>query len=218
MKANALAADRAAALKIVSVSRETLPRLDAFVELFLRWQPAVQLVANADLAKLWTRHIADSLQLIELRPQAKRWADLGSGGGFPGLILALGLGARANGLVHLIESDQRKAAFLREAVRATNAPAMVYAERVESVAKRLAPEVDAITARALAPLPRLLELAAPFFAENIPALFLKGQDVDNELTETTKSWNIQATIAASRTHPQGKIVIVERASPRIGNS
>jgi 16S rRNA (guanine527-N7)-methyltransferase len=217
MNANALAADRAAALRIVSVPRETLERIDAFVELFLRWQRAVQLVAPADLARLWTRHIADSLQLIELAPAANRWADLGTGGGFPGLIVALALRGREKGFAHLIESDQRKAAFLREAIRITRAPAKVYAERVESAAKRLAPEVDVVTARALAPMPRLLELAAPFLAEGIPALFLKGQDVDNELTASTKSWNIQSTIVPSRTHPHGKIVIVERASPRIGN-
>ena len=217
MKANALAADRAAALKLIPVSRETLARIDAFVELFLRWQRAVQMVAPADLAKLWTRHIVDSLQLIELMPQAKNWADLGSGGGFPGLVIALAFGTREKGFVHLVESDQRKAAFLREAVRVTHAPAKVYAERVESAAKRLAAEVDVVTARALAPLPRLLELAAPFFAKDIPALFPKGQDVDNELTASTKSWNIQATMVQSRTHPHGKIVIVERASPRIGS-
>jgi 16S rRNA (guanine527-N7)-methyltransferase len=217
MNANALAADRAAALKLVPVSRETLERIDAFVELFLRWQRAVQLVAPADLAKLWTRHIADSLQLIELLPAAKQWADLGSGGGFPGLVIALALSEREKGFVHLIESDQRKAAFLREAIRVSRAPAKVYAERVESAAKRLASEVDVVTARALAPFPRLFELAAPFFARGVPALFPKGQDVDNELTASTKSWNIQATTVQSRTHPHGKIVIVERASPRIGN-
>jgi 16S rRNA (guanine527-N7)-methyltransferase len=217
MNANALAADRAAALRIVSVPRETLERIDAFVELFLRWQRAVQLVAPADLARLWTRHIADSLQLTELAPAANRWADLGTGGGFPGLIVALALSRREKALVHLIESDQRKAAFLREAVRITRAPAKVYAERVESAAKRLALEVDLVIARALAPMPRLLELSGPFLAQGIPALFLKGQDVDNELTASTKSWNIQSTIVPSRTHPHGKIVIVERASPRIGN-
>ncbi len=209
--------DRAAALRLIPVSRETLARIDAFVKLFLRWQRAVQLIAPADLPKLWTRHIADSLQLVELMPQAKSWADLGAGGGFPGLIIALALGERARGFVHLVESDQRKAAFLREAIRETHAPAKVYAERVESVAKRLAAEVDVVTARALAPLPRLFELAAPFFANGIPALFPKGQDVDNELTEATKSWNIQATIVQSRTHLDGKIVVVERASPRTGN-
>ena len=209
-------ADRANALRIIAVSRETLARLDRFAELLARWQRAVQLVAPADLPKLWTRHIADSLQLIELAPQAKIWADLGSGAGFPGLVIALALGDRGRGFVHLIESDRRKAAFLREVIRATHAPAKVYAERVESVAKRLAEEVDVVTARALAPLPKLLEFAAPFLAKGISALFPKGQDVDNELTESTKSWNIQATIVPSRTSPHGKIVVVERASPRFG--
>jgi len=217
MNANALAADRAAALKLVPVSRETLERIDAFVELFLRWQRVVQLVAPGDLAKLWTRHIADSLQLIELAPAAKNWADLGTGGGFPGLVIALALSEREKGFVHLVEGDQRKAAFLREAIRVSRAPAKVYAERVESAAKRLAADVDVVTARALAPLPKLLELAAPFLAKGIPGLFLKGQDVDNELTASTKSWNIQTTIVRSRTYPHGKIVIVERASPLFGN-
>ncbi len=132
----------------------------------MRWQRAVHLVAAADLPKLWTRHIADSLQLIELMPPAKLWADLGTGGGFPGLVIALALKSSAKKAWCIsIESDQRKAAFLREAIRVTGAPAKVYAERVELAAKRLAAEVDVVTARALAPLPRLLELAAPFFAE-----------------------------------------------------
>jgi 16S rRNA (guanine527-N7)-methyltransferase len=215
-KARVSDADRAAALRIIPVSRETLARLDAFATMLTRWQRAVQLVANADLPKLWTRHITDSLQLVALAPQAKVWADLGSGGGFPGLVIALAFGDRGRGFVHLVESDQRKAAFLRAAIRLTNAPAKVHAVRVESVAKRLAAEVDVVTARALAPLPRLLDLAAPFFASGVPALFPKGQDVDNELTESTKSWNIQASIVPSRTHPEGRIVVVERASPRSG--
>ena len=210
-------ADHAAASRIVPVSRETLARLDSFVALFSRWQRAVQLVANADLPKLWTRHIADSLQLIELAPRARVWADLGSGGGFPGLVIAIALGEQTKGFVHLIESDQRKAAFLREAIRKTHAPATVYAERVESAAKRLAPDVDVVTARALAPLPKLLDLAAPFFAKGVLGVFPKGQDVDNELTESTKSWNIETTVVPSRTDPRGRIVIVERASPRSGN-
>jgi len=207
--------DRAAALRIISVSRETRERLDAFESLLRRWQRAVQLVAPADLPKLWTRHIADSLQLIELMPQAKVWADLGSGAGFPGLVIALAFGDRGRGFVHLIESDQRKAAFLREAIRITAAPARVHAERVESVAKRLAGEVEVVTARALAPMPRLLELASPFFEKGLMGIFPKGRDVDNELTDSTKSWKIQTTIVPSRTHRDGKIVIVERASPRL---
>jgi 16S rRNA (guanine527-N7)-methyltransferase len=210
--------DRAAALRIISVSRETLERITTFESLLRRWQRTVQLVAPADLAKLWTRHIADSLQLVELMPRAKIWADLGSGAGFPGLVIALAYRDRARGFVHLVESDQRKAAFLREAIRATAAPARVHAERVESVAKRLAGEVDVVTARALAPMPRLLELAAPFFEKGIPGVFPKGRDVDNELTDSTKSWKIQTTIAPSRTHRDGRIVVVERASPRLAKA
>ena len=212
-------ADRARAVALFgdSVSRETWARLDRLVESVIERQRVMNLVAASTIPQIWTRHVADSLQLIELMPQAKNWVDLGSGGGFPGLVIALAFGAREKGFVHLVESDQRKAAFLRDAIRLTRAPATVYAERVESAAKRLAAEADVVTARALAPLPRLLELAAPFFARGIPALFPKGQDVDNELTESTKSWNIQATIVPSRTHPHGKIVIVERASPLFGN-
>jgi 16S rRNA (guanine527-N7)-methyltransferase len=210
--------DRAAALRIISVSRETLARISTFESLLRRWQRAVRLVAPADLPKLWTRHIADSLQLVELMPQAKVWADLGSGAGFPGLVIALGFGDRAHGFVHLVESDQRKAAFLREAIRITGAPARVHAERIESVAKRLAGEVGVVTARALAPMPRLLELAAPFFEKGLPGIFPKGRDVDNELTDSTKSWKIQTTIVPSRTNREGRIVIVERASPRLARS
>ncbi|HLL26369.1 MAG TPA: 16S rRNA (guanine(527)-N(7))-methyltransferase RsmG [Xanthobacteraceae bacterium] len=217
MRRSALDADRAAALRLIPVSRETLERIDAFVALLLQWERAVPLVANADLPKLWTRHIADSLQLIALAPAAKRWTDLGSGGGFPGLVIAMALAQTPGACVHLVESDQRKAAFLRAAIRDTDAPAKVYAERIESAAKRLVSESDVVTARALAPLPGLLELAAPFLAKQIPGIFPKGQDVDNELTEATKSWKIQSTIVPSRTQPHGRIVVVERASPRISN-
>lgn len=218
MSDQALAADRAAALRLTPVSRETAERLDIFVDLFLRWQRAVQLVAASTLSKLWTRHIADSLQLLDLAPEAKVWADLGTGGGFPGLIIAIALKEKPGALVHLVESDQRKAAFLREAARAVGAPVKVHAARIESVAERLAPNAGILTARALAPMPRLIEVGLPFFAKGAKGLFLKGQHVDNELTEATKSWNIQWTIASSRTDAHGKIVVIERVSPRTDNS
>lgn len=211
-------ADRAAALRLVAVSRETAARLDVFVALLLRWQRAVQLVAASAAADLWTRHVADSLQLLELAPAAKSWADLGSGGGFPGLVIAIALQDRPGAIVHLIESDQRKAAFLREAARVTGAPARIHAGRIESVAEQLAPGLEIVTARALAPLPRLIEMGWPFFAKGAKGLFLKGQHVDKELTEATKSWNIQSKIVPSRTDTHGKIVVVERVSPRLDNS
>jgi 16S rRNA (guanine527-N7)-methyltransferase len=109
-----LAKDREAALHLVPVSHETLQRLDLFVNLFLRWQRAVQLVAPSTLPQLWTRHIADSLQILSLAPDTLRWVDLGTGGGFPGMIIAIALVGRSGANVALIESDSRKAAFLRE--------------------------------------------------------------------------------------------------------
>jgi 16S rRNA (guanine527-N7)-methyltransferase len=208
-----LARDRAAALKLVRVSHETEARLDLFVNLFLRWQKAVQLVAPSTLPKLWTRHIADSLQLVDLAPSAKTWLDLGSGGGFPGLIVAIAIGGRPGTLVHLLESDRRKAAFLREAARITRAPVKVHEQRIESAAEQIG-SVDAVTARALAPMDRLLAFALPWLSSGARALFLKGQDVDNELTQAAKSWIIQSTLQQSLTDPSGRIVIIEKASPR----
>ncbi len=209
--------DRTAALRLTPVSHETAVRLGQFAALLLRWQRAVQLVAASTLPKLWTRHIADSLQLLDLAPAARSWADLGTGGGFPGLIIAIALADRSGALVHLIESDSRKAAFLREAARLTGAPVRVHAERIESAAKRIAGEVEIITARALAPLPRLLDLAAPILVAGARGLLLKGQDVDNELTQAAKSWNIQARILPSRTDPRGKIILIEHISPLTSN-
>jgi 16S rRNA (guanine527-N7)-methyltransferase len=209
-----LAADREAALRLVPVSRETLQRLDVFVALFLRWQRAVQLVALSTLPKLWTRHIADSLQVVEFAPTAHTWVDLGTGGGFPGMMIAIALAGETGAVaVHVVESDARKAAFLREAARVTDAPAKVHHERIESVAKRLA-HVDVVTARALAPLPRLLELAAPLLKPGTRGIFLKTQHVGEELTAATKSWSIDATILPSRTDSRGRVVIIERVARR----
>jgi len=174
-------------------------------------------VAASTLPKLWTRHIADSLQLINIAPDANIWVDLGSGGGFPGLIIAIALKERPNAIVHLIESDQRKAAFLREAVRVTNALARVHSDRIESVAKQALTGLEVVTARALASMPQLLESAHPFMEKGAKGVFLKGQDVDNELTQATKSWNIEWTVVPSVTDSRSKIVIVERASPRSDN-
>ena len=211
MNSTELQKDRAAALRLVPVSRETAARLDEFVALLLRWQKAVQLVAPSTLPRLWTRHIADSLQIIEHAPAAKRWIDLGSGGGFPGLVVAIALADAPETIVHLVESDTRKAAFLREAARIIGAPAEVHAERIESVAERFAGDVEIVTTRALAPLARLLELAAPLLRGGARGIFLKGQDVDNELTQAAKSWNISAETFPSRTDARGRILIIERA-------
>ncbi|QFR33920.1 16S rRNA (guanine(527)-N(7))-methyltransferase RsmG [Ancylobacter sp. TS-1] len=205
--------DRARALELAPVSRETAERLDAIVALLQKWQRTINLVAPATLPAVWTRHVADSLQLVPLAGAATRWVDLGSGGGFPGLVVAAALAERPGADVTLVESDSRKAAFLREAVRIAELPATVLPVRIEQVAGKIAPGVEIVSARALAPLPRLLDLAAPFLAQGATGLFLKGQDVDNELTEASKSWKINVEIEGSRTDKSGHVLIVRAAVP-----
>jgi len=189
--------DRAEAL---GVSRETLARLDVFAELLLRWTVRINLISARDAPLLWDRHIADSLQLLPLLPPGvDRAIDLGSGGGFPGLILAI-----ASGLpFELIESDQRKSAFLREAARETGAPATVRTERIE--ASRAAP-APLITARALAPLDRLLPLAVPLLQPGGTILLLKGVGAAAELTQASAQWHMQAERLPSRTDPSATIL------------
>ena len=214
MAAPDLTADRAQALGLVAVSRETTARLDRFAALLLDWQSRMNLIAASTVPTLWTRHIADSLQLLAVAPQARKWADLGSGAGFPGVPIACVLADQARSEVHLIESNQKKAAFLREAVRATGAPAIVHAERVADFARNFRGKLDAITARALAPLPELLSIAYPLLKNEAMGVFPKGQDVEAELTQATKCWSIQASLVPSRTDPKSRIVVIREAKPK----
>lgn len=209
-----LAADRDRALALTPVSRETLVRLDRFVGLLLERQARMNLVAASTVPQLWTRHIADSLQLLPLAPDGRVWADLGSGAGFPGLVLACALADTAGAEVHLIESTGKKAAFLREAAAAIGVPAIVHNARIEEVVRRGGLAPDVITARALAPLPRLLGYAAPLLKTGAKALFLKGQDVEAELTESSKYWTIDASLVPSKTSENSRIVVVREAAKR----
>jgi 16S rRNA (guanine527-N7)-methyltransferase len=209
--AAALAADREAALALVPVSRETLDRLDRFVATLLTWQQRINLIAPTTVRAIWTRHVADSLQLLQLAPSARVWLDLGSGGGFPGFALACALAERPGATVHLVESNGKKAAFLREAVRVTGAPAIVHQARIEQMGTKLDVPVDVVTARALASLNELLVLAEPWMKRGAQALFPKGQDVGAELTEASKYWNIEAVLAPSQTDLHARIVSVSRA-------
>ena len=215
MARSELANDRARALELVPVSRETAARLDRFVELLSEWRQRINLIGPSTEPKVWTRHIADSLQLLALAPDARIWVDLGSGAGFPGLALACALAEIPGARVHLVESNKKKAAFLREAVRVTGAPASVHAVRIEDFVGRFAEPVDVVTARALAPLTDLLAAARPLLKKGAKALFPKGQDVGAELTEAAKYWNIQATSVPSRTEPKSRIIILDAAEPRI---
>jgi len=205
--------DRAAALALTPVSRETESRLDRYVQLLQQWQAKINLVAPSTLPKLWTRHIADSLQLLALAPSAKVWVDLGSGGGLPGVVLACALANTPGARLYLVERNAKKAAFLREAVRVTGAPGMVYAQGIEDIVDSIKGPVDCVTARALAPLNQLVGFAEPLVKQGAKALFLKGQDVEVELTEATKYWSIQASLVPSLTRPSGAIVVVRGLEP-----
>jgi 16S rRNA (guanine527-N7)-methyltransferase len=209
-----LAADRSRALALTPVSRETLDRLDRFVAVLLEWQQRMNLIASSTEPKLWTRHIADSLQLLALAPQARIWVDLGTGAGFPGVVLACALADSQGTRMHLVERSTKKAAFLREAVHATGAPAEVHAVRLEDFVENLAAPVDVVTARALAPLAGLLAGTYPLLKTGTLGLFPKGQDVDAELTEAAKCWSIQSSLAPSLTDPRAKIVCVTGIWPK----
>jgi 16S rRNA (guanine527-N7)-methyltransferase len=204
-----LASDKAAALKLTPISRETEARLEAYVALLVQWQAKTNLVASSTLPNLWTRHISDSLQLLALAPDAKIWADLGSGGGFPGVVLACAMAGMPGAMVHLVERNAKKAAFLREALRITGAPGTVLHADIGDSVDSFADKVDCVTARAVAPLHQLIGFAESLVRQGAKALFLKGQDVEAELTEATKYWNIKPRLHSSLTG-QGWIVELDR--------
>jgi 16S rRNA (guanine527-N7)-methyltransferase len=197
----------AAELADCCVSRETLARLEVFAALLMAWQQSINLVAPASLPDLWRRHILDSAQLWPLLPEgAQRLIDLGSGAGFPGLILAI-LGVPE---VHLVESDRRKAAFLREAARVTGATVTVHVARAETLAL---PPAGIVTARALAALDRLLPLVRRFLAPGGVALLPKGREAQEELTLAGTRWKMRAELIASRTDPMGRILRLQDLDP-----
>jgi 16S rRNA (guanine527-N7)-methyltransferase len=199
-----LRADKARALALCPVSRETETRLDMLVDVLLLWQKKFNLVASSTLKEVWTRHIADSLQLLPLAPEARVWADFGSGAGFAG---------QPGAQVHLIESVGKKATFLREAVRVTGAPAVVHHERAEKFGESCAETVHVVTARALAPLKTLCDQAFPFISRGAVGLFPKGQHVDAELTDAAKYWRLEAIKVPSRTSPSSSIVVIRSLRP-----
>jgi 16S rRNA (guanine527-N7)-methyltransferase len=187
-----------------AVSRETLARLEAYLELLTRWSARINLVGRDTLTDPWRRHILDSAQLLPfLPPTAAGLVDLGSGAGLPGLILAV-LGVSG---VELVEADMRKAAFLREAARITGTPVTIHARRSESVPPH---PVAVVTARGCAPLDRLLEFAAPFLGPGTLCLFLKGERWGEELTLAGKLWTMSASSEPSRSDRRGVILRLEQ--------
>lgn len=191
---------------VPGVSRETLDRLGAYVSLLRRWQASINLVGRATLDEAETRHILDSAQLHPLLPQGVRTlVDLGSGAGFPGLVLAI-LGVPD---VHLIESDARKCAFLREVARVTSSPVTIHNRRIEAVEPF---PVDAVTSRALAPLDALLGYAAPFARNGGTCLFLKGRQAEEELAEARRHWTMTVERIDSVTDPGGSVLRIREVT------
>jgi 16S rRNA (guanine527-N7)-methyltransferase len=192
--------------ELVPVSRETLARLEAYAELLTRWSARINLVGRDTLADLWRRHILDSAQLHRLIPSsAQNLIDLGSGAGLPGLVLAI-LGVPG---VELVEADSRKAAFLREASRITEVEVAIRPCRVQAVPPH---PVDVVTARACAPLDRLLDLAAPFLVPDTLCLFPKGERFNEELTLARKAWTINVSVEQSLSDRRGVVLRLQQVA------
>jgi 16S rRNA (guanine527-N7)-methyltransferase len=206
---DAIQQGREKALTRLSVSRETLARLDDYVALLAKWQKAINLVAPSSLGEVWIRHILDSSQIADLGAAHRTWADLGSGAGFPGLVIALLSRERSPATeVHLIESDRRKASFLREAIRVTQAPAIIHENRIENILGGLAGQVTAVTARALAPLRRLFDLAEPLLTTGTEGFFPKGKALESELSLASKLFEYEIQLVPSQTDENGRIVLI----------
>jgi 16S rRNA (guanine527-N7)-methyltransferase len=195
-----------------SVSRETFPQLEIIVSQLIKWQARINLVSPGTMSSIWKRHIADSLQLVALAPNALTWIDLGSGGGFPGLVVAAALADKPGFRMSLVESNGKKCAFLRETARLAGLPVNVLQGRIEDIISKLPDQFDIVSARALAPLSILLELAEPLLGKGAIGLFPKGQDVDDELRTATISWNLDADLIHSQTEVGAAIVMVRSAS------
>ncbi len=201
----------------LNVSRETEARLAAFEIEFLKWATRINLVAPSTLKDVRQRHIADSAQILELAPSAKTVIDLGSGGGFPGLVLAVLLAESLDGHVHLVESNSKKCAFLRHVIRTLSLPATVHNYRIEDVITSL-PTPDIVTARALAPLPLLLQLALPKlalpkFGNNVPAFFHKGREHAEEITAARGEFQFDLVVHQSRIETGSVILEIRNVMP-----
>jgi 16S rRNA (guanine527-N7)-methyltransferase len=210
MSKNASSSDRAEALALCPNLARIAPELELYESLLRSWQAKINLVSAQTLPTLWTRHFADSAQIVDCFPEVSRWADLGSGGGFPGIVIALLLKGREGAQVHLIESDQRKAAFLRAVSRETNAPAVVHVGRIEQELPKLGDAIQGISARALAPLPQLVSWSQELLWKGAIGAFLKGEDWRSELTVLEPESNFQFRSIASRTNPAARLIAVAR--------
>lgn len=198
---------------VYPVSRETMERLEHLVRLFGKWSKAVNLAAPSTLPDIWRRHVADSLQIYGLHPGPHRWVDLGSGGGFPGIVTAIVLLETDGGHVDLIESNQKKAAFLRTVLTETGARGTVHAIRVEEAAGTLSGQT-AVSARALADLDKLISLASPWLEKGATAWFHKGRDYRAEIENARRSWTFDLIEHRSRVDEASVILQIDQVSRR----
>lgn len=193
---------------LAGVSRETGLKLEQLAEELVRWQSVKNLVGPATLPELWTRHVADSLQLLRYCPEPGAWLDLGSGGGFPGLVIAIQRTERGLGPTHLVEANQRKCAFLLHCARIMALDVKVHPLRIEALDHAKFGDVVAVSARALAPLAQLIAWSSPLLRNGATGIFPKGQDVELELKEAATSWDFAATLHPSITDPSARIVMI----------
>jgi len=196
-----------------NVSRETRRRLDDFAALYEKWSPRINLTAPSTQSDFWRRHVGDSAQLVGLAPDATHWVDLGSGGGFPGMVIAILLQDVPSARVELVESNRKKTAFL-QAVKARCAPsAIIHSARIEDVTGRVRnPEI--VTARALAPLPKLLDLTAPWLQDGARALFHKGRGYASEIEDSHAKWTFDLVRHESRIDAESVILDITNLRPR----
>jgi 16S rRNA (guanine527-N7)-methyltransferase len=198
------------------ITRAIREKLEIYETFLKRWQKTINLIAPSTLDEVWHRHFADSAQLWSYRPpNAKVWVDLGSGAGFPGLVLAI-LASESEETHHiLVESDSRKAAFLREVARATGVAVDILCMRIENPETHAKVGVaDCVTARALAPLSRLVEIAAPYFVSSTLGMFLKGRDIAAEIENAAQDWQFAFELIPSVTEEGGRVVLLKALKPR----
>lgn len=199
-------ADAASFAAVSGATAAQIADLERYQSLLVEWNSRINLVGASTLADFWSRHAWDSAQLLPLAPDALAWADLGAGAGLPGVVLAILGKGRPGFHVHLVESIAKRCRFLAEIAAALDLPVTVHNARAESLKLK----VDVVTARAVAPLARLLGYAEPHLRRGAQGLFLKGQDVASELEEATRYWDFEAEIVTSLSDPRGRIVRVRR--------
>lgn len=197
---------------LAALPAETRERLERFVWLLRHWQATHNLVSPNTLKAVWTRHVEDSLQLLD-HAEFSTWVDLGSGAGFPGMVVAIASTDPAQRFV-LVESNKKKAAFLRAAARETKAPVTVVAERAEAHASRMAGGADIVSARALAPLTDLCRLSLPYLHADSCLLLLKGHDLVHEVEDASKAWAFDMIVCESVTDPSGRIAVIRNLAPK----